>query len=354
MTAEWMQLQDYRLAPAPVDRFRRPPPQVRLRVPLRGGRDEGATSPTIPLPAFWYDPPWHRAELERCQVVADAVGRLGVTIGALQSELSDKEGAGEEITWSRLAPHRCDRAGWSIGDFQNVAVIELRLGMNRDAAGAYAYSPGQVARWNMTGEASGQPPRQRCAPLLFPPEWPDLLGMKSKVAQLRALSDAAVYVSCDEAVLEEVMTGACAAQADGVILRCEADPVAALERSAAILDASDLDWRPQIWLAGGPLTPMQAVKCYALGAAAVSIDSLCNGWLLGSTDEPLSSAERAAMKLGVNVGQSPEERLQTQIRRGLQNWTAQVAAIIQSLLVHDVAQVTSGHLRCERRGSLGH
>lgn len=352
MNSQPEKLGDLRLMPAPVDRFRRPPTQTRLRVRIGGGRtganNGGATNQTpaeVPLPFFWYDPPWSRASLDRCLFVAEQVGRYGVTISALQGDLSTGGAGLESLTWPRLAPHRCDRAGWSLADAQRATAIELRLGMNRDADGRYLYSAAQMARWHQGQDTSRGAKQQSWVPLLYPPEWSDLSQMKVKVSQLRVLSNAAVFVSCDEANLGEILPAARSAGVDAVILRCQDDPVLALRNAGSLLGASQGERRPHIWLEGGKLEAQDAVKCLALGASAVSIDSMCNPWLLVDDEEHLTGAQRAAINLGVNVGQTLQERLRTQINKKLDAWCSQVAGILQSLLVADVAELNAGHLR---------
>ncbi len=349
-------LGDLRLMPAPVDRFRRPPTQTCMRMSIRSdaspAADGGAVQrpvTEVPLPFFWYDPPWQQASLDRCRFVADLVGQSGVTIAALQSDLCCDEGGLDGVFWPRLAPHRCDRAGWSLADAQTATVIEVRLGMNRDDTGGYVYSAAQLARWHGGEDPSLPSNGQPWIPLLFPPEWADLSQLGSKVSQLRCLGEAAVFVSCDEANVKEVLPAACAGGVDGVILRCQDDPVSVLQRSRDILDASQTSCRPRIWLAGGELGAQDAVKCLALGASAVSIDWMCNPWLLGDAGEQLTGAQRAAISLGVNVGLTMEDRLQSKIRKEIEVWCEQVAGILQSLLIADVGQLHSGHLRDIRR-----
>src|SRR5690606_39690262 len=113
--------------------------QVRTQTLLRANTSAATPPQTaaahIPLPFFWYDPPWYTAPAERCRFVADLAGQRGVTISALESDLGSEEGGSEGIAWPRLAPHLCDRAGWTLRDAQNATLNELRLRLNRDAAG---------------------------------------------------------------------------------------------------------------------------------------------------------------------------------------------------------------------------
>lgn len=350
-------LNDFRLASAPVDRFVRTPVQVSLQTPLHGAISTAPAAQAgagaareIPLPFFWYDPPWALASLDRCRLVADVAGRLGLTISALESDLTSEAGGLADIGWPRLAPHRCDRAGWSLSDAQQATVIELRLGMNRDAAGHYRYSAAQMDRW-YAEEATGQNSNQDRSwiPLLFPPEWPDLSHLSSKLTQLRRLGQAAIYVSCDESDLAVVLPVVSAARGDGVIVRCAGDPTATLQQTAAWFRESAERHRPRIWLAGCKLTAEEAVKCIALGAAAIAIDWMCDPWLLNNDHEHLTAAQRTAINLGVNVGKSPEERLTARIQQTLENWRSEVGGIVQSLLVPRVHDLGPQHLRLAQK-----
>lgn len=345
-------LDDFRLVSAPVDRFVRPPAQVRLRSPLRSAATATAmqaSEAAVPLPFFWYDPPWARAAVERCRLVAESAGELGLTIAALESDLTSEAGGLTDIGWPRLAPHRCDRAGWTLNDAQQATLIEVRLGMNRDAAGHYRYSAAQLARWYPDEMSDREVKDRSWLPLLFPPEWSSLLQMASKFSQLRRLGQAAIYVSCDEAYLEEVLPVVSAARGDGVIVRCQGDPTAALQQAAAIRNTNADCHRPRLWLAGGQLSAENVVKCFALGADAVAVDWICNPWLLNNEHEQLTTAERTAINLGVNVGRSPEERLRTRIQQAIERWQNEVSGLVQSLLVAAVQDLGPQHLRRVRR-----
>src|SRR5690606_30806509 len=92
INAQPAELDDLRLISAPVDRFVRSPAQVRMQTLLRatasaataaGGARANAS---VPLPFFWYDPPWYKASPDRCRFVADLAGQRGVTISALESD----------------------------------------------------------------------------------------------------------------------------------------------------------------------------------------------------------------------------------------------------------------------------
>lgn len=378
-------LEEYRLAPPPIDRFVRSPSQSWLRVRatresgigLEPGKHEDGSG-WIPIPFFWHDPPWYVASPAHARAVAQAVAGCGMTIGVNQSDLGDEpasgaagsgaagsgaagnaspagaslglaslgnatrsgsmSGAGGEIHWSRLVPQRCDRAGWTLDDCQMAKVIEVRLGMGRGQRGGYEYDPRQYQRWHPA--AGGVPP----VPLLFPPEWGDLSMVGAKVRQLRVLGDAAVYFSCDESqvdrLLPEVVTGG----GDGVIVLCAGDPAAMLVRCGRVLDRIPIGQRPRVWVSGPELDVDDAVKCFALGASGVAIDSICNAWL---TDEAMAKAfatQPSGFGFGGSAGKNQQQKFLDAIRERLIGMCDRLAAILQSLMVRSIEELGPGHL----------
>ena len=357
MTSDTARLDGIRFAPPPVSHFSRPPQRIDLRVGIGDSGLTGEASAggkTLGLPLFWYDPPWHLASPERCRLVADFVGACGVMIGGVARDITTAAEGLDDVTWPRLVAHRCDRAGWTLEDAQAATAIELRLGISRTATGGLEYSREQFSRWasrwgrqeegRPTEAEEGEPEKPLPLPLVFPPEWADLSQMRTKVAQLRALSDAAVLVSCDEASLDEVLPAAVQAGADGLIVRIAADPVEALLRYRSILATLDGSARPAIWLAGGEWDAEQAVKCFALGATAISLDAVCNRWLLGIDDPEFSPAQQAAIKLGGRIGKTREELLGDQIRERLDSLGDAIAGIMRSLMVGELSQLGPQHV----------
>lgn len=373
-------LSDIRLMPAPVDRFVRPRASVDFRVGLRGrsasgggqtsdggqtsgggqtsdggqkgevargetGEGDGQPEPELSFPFFWYEPPWHEATPQRCRSVGDLVGGFGILVGALRRELSDADAQDDgEYAWPRMAVQRCDRLGWSLEDGQTATAVELRLGMNRDDSGGYSYPRLLAERLLGDRQESGAGDLPLPMPLLFPPEWEGLSQMRSKVQQWRHLGNAAIYVSCDEWHLCEVMAAASVAGADGVIIRYADDPVAAMAWYHQWASTAGDVWRPRVWLAGGEMTAEDAVKCLALGASAIAIDWICDSWLRGNNGPELTLAERAIMNLGGQAAQTPEQRLAADVQRRLGQWTDSVGRVLQSLFVSDVSELGLKHL----------
>ncbi len=348
-------LSDIRLRPPQIDRFVRPTSEPSLRVFTAGfgtaetvgpgvsKANDSEPTPEVPLPLFWYDPPWHRADVQRRLLVAQLVGDFGVTVNVLHRELQGDGAEWGEANWPIMATHRSDRLGWTLEDAQSAQIVEVRLGMNRDERGGYSYHAEQLAMWldrDSEHPVEPLPPE----PLMFPPEWNDWSQMGAKLTQLRRLGCGAVYVSIDDGSVESVLPAIAAAAADGIIIRFDKCPLAALMTYRRWAAANANNWRPRLWLAGGPLGAEDAVKCFALGASAISIDSFCDRWLLGDNGPELSIAERAAMNLGVNMGQTPQQRLLGDVQRTLSELCRAIAAQIQSLGVARLDDLTADHL----------
>jgi len=355
MSTEPRRLSDIRLKPPRIDRFVRPPSEPSLRVRTGGVCADSAASANvsaadaappaqdIPLPLFWYNPPWHHADVERRRLVAQLVGEFGVTVNVLHRELKGEDAEWGESDWPRMATHRCDRLGWTLEDAQSARIVELRLGMDRDQHGGYAYEPDRLTMW-LDGDADHAVEQLPPMPLMFPPEWQSLGQLGAKVTQLRRLGCGAVYVSIDESNVESVLPEVSAAQADGVIIRISHCPLDAMSIYRRWAEQTATSWRPRVWLAGGSLSANDAVKCFALGASAISIDSICDRWLLGEDGPELSMAERAALNLGVTMGQTSQQRLSGDVQRKLGELCGTISAQIQSLAVNEIDELSVEHL----------
>jgi hypothetical protein len=215
--------------------------------------------------------------------------------------------------------------------------------MPRDERGGYSYQAERLALWldrDSEHPVEPLPPE----PLMFPPEWNDLGQMGAKVTQLRRLGCGAVYVSVDSGNLESVLPAIAAAFADGIIIRFDKCPLSALMTYHRWAAANSTKWRPRVWLAGGPLGAEDAVKCFAMGASAISIDSICNRWLLGDNGPELSMAERAAINLGANMGQTPLQRLSGDVQRTLSELCGTIAGQIRSLGAVKLDDLKAQHL----------
>ncbi len=271
---------DYQLRLPRCDHFVRAIDDVNLQhqVPLRDGREV-----TLPLPLFWFDPPWQDAPVERCLAFAHQLAAAGITVSAIGRELSQQDDDQAAVFFPRMATHRCDRAGWVAQDFENAAIIELRLALIRDRDGRVAYDTRQQLRWaNAPDAESDQVIASRNA-MSFPPEWDSLDDMIHKVANLRKLSQAAVFVSLDAANEQWLVPAAIRAGVDGVIVVYQGDDASLIARTAQRIHAEAGDKPPQLWVVSTQATdPQTWIKCLALGADAIAVDAFCNEHLFGS------------------------------------------------------------------------
>ena len=357
MSGKGVRLVDMRLAPPPVDRFVRPPGRSMLSVPLGATEERGR----VPLPFFWHDPSWHLANPAHCRAVAAVVAGCGITIGMAENDLGEDEAVtaagvegngGQAVAaseaaglenWSRLAIHRPDRAGWTLDDCISSRVIELRLGMRRAAGEGFAYPAERYSRWYggvATGPDGALPP----LPLFFPPEWADLSTLGSQVAQLRSLSDAAIYVSCDESQVDVVLPAVHAGNADGILIRFQDDPVTLLRHCHRIMDERQWASRPRVWISGRWLGVEDTVKCFALGAAAVAIDELCDPWLSEPEYGKLFPAGTSPFPFGAMVGKTQQQRFLERIREQIVGCCDSLAAVVQALGASRIEELDAGHL----------
>jgi hypothetical protein len=87
-----------------------------------------------------------------------------------------------------------------------------------------------------------------------------------------------------------------------------------------------------------------AVKCFALGASGVAIDSICNAWL---TDEAMAKAfatQPSGFGFGGSAGKSQQQKFLDAIRERLIGMCDRLAAILQSLMVRSIEELGPGHL----------
>jgi hypothetical protein len=166
----------------------------------------------------------------------------------------------------------------------------------------------------------------------------------AKVRQLRVLGDAAVYFSCDESQVERLLPEVVTGGGDGVIVRCEGDPAAMLVRCGRVLDRIPIGQRPRVWVSGPELDVDDAVKCFALGASGVAIDSICNAWL---TDEAMAKAfatQPSGFGFGGSAGKNQQQKFLDAIRDRLIGMCDRLAAILQSLMVRSIEELGPGEL----------
>ncbi len=254
---------------------------------------------TIDVPLFWYDPPWYLLAAETADVLAVAVGRLGVCVSALRSDLSgpdqqsafhapqlaeeDEDASGESSLppLDRIVPYRPERYGLSDRDFDDATIIDVRLMMNRDPSGRFAFAPEQIERWESTPSSEPLAGGGWVAAATFPPDVVSMEHLASKLNQLRALSPtAAVLVTIGPYRLRDELAAAIAAGPDGLILRLDEMNLDGLQlamftqQTRKLMDLAGATDLP-LWVVPGAVTPDDAVKLVALGASAVAIDNWC-------------------------------------------------------------------------------
>ena len=299
----------------------------------------------LPLPLFWFDPPWHRTSVERCRDVSRAMAEVGVVVSALHRDLSQQDDCDASAFSPRMAPHRCDRAGWIHRDFENAAIIDLRMTPIRDSQGRFAYEPNQLRRWKNRDESSSDDPEGSVNALLFPPDWASLDDMARKVAQLRRLSDAAVFVSFDAIHLAAYTAASVAAGIDGIIVRTTGDPLAAIIAARKCIDDCASPRAPALWLVSErSLSAEDCVKCFAVGADAVSVDHLCNDFLL-DTDRTRSLADRAAYGLGFRPSSNDYDHIRQNASELIRPFVEQIRGYANSCGVECLADLTPEHLQ---------
>jgi hypothetical protein len=291
-------------------------------------------SVAIDAPLFWYDPPWHRLPLDRAGTLAASVAQLGILVTALRSDLSPANGysplhdvatgdagatssANRSSHLPRIVPYRPERYGLCDRDFDGARIIDVRLTMQRDETGRFAYSAARLERWEST--PSGQPVSggSWVPSASFPPDVPSIDHLGIKLDQLRLLSpQAAIFVSIGPWRLEQELPRILTSQPDGIILRLDelsgdglevAVMVHRARQIAAQYGSPDLP----IWVVAEGITTDDAAKLVVLGASAVAIDCWCAGlWerassqdrsvaaRLGYTPSPSASASYLAQMIG--------------------------------------------------------
>ncbi len=183
------------------------PPQEQDRYEIF--RSAGSSVP-LNSPLFWSDPLWYQTDVETADMVARAVAYEGVLVSALKRDI---EAPGETVQLlerhtaetshdsrseylPRIVPYRPERYGFHADDFDGARIIDVRLRVCGDWSGRFAYSAGQIDRWE--GDPDGDPPAGGSwAPAAtFPPDVVSIEHLESKFSQLRALSpEAAIFVS---------------------------------------------------------------------------------------------------------------------------------------------------------------
>lgn len=265
------------------------------------------------LPLFWYEPPWHAMTGDVAGLIATAVAQLGVAVSALGRDLAGADGrspflrepaaSGDrefpDTPLPRIVPYRAERYGLCATDFDDAAIIDVRLVTSRDANGRFAYSPAQIQRWEATPDSHPLAGGGWVWAATFPPDVPAVEQLHSKLSQLRALAPtAAVFVSMEPYRLQSELATVIAQKPDGIILRCDDDCLDGLglatitHRVRRSMDQSGASKVP-LWIVPGIVSPDDVVKLMSLGAAGVAIDHWCNPLVdqVGHVLEP-STAQR--------------------------------------------------------------
>jgi hypothetical protein len=297
------------LPPPPADTpwSNRPGESTSLKIERRDG-----LSVESELPLFWYDPPWYQLGTDTADVIAAAAARLGILVSALRSDLSgpdqqsdfhgddpdpeeqDQE-QGDAAPLPRIVPYRPERYGISDRDFDGARIIDVRLMMNRDPTGRFAFPPEQVQRWEATQPGAELDSGFPVPSASFPPDVVSMEHLSCKLDQLRALAPtAAVFVSLGPYRLDEELPAIVDAKPDGLILRLDELDLDGLKLALATRHACELIERVAaempLFIVPGEVTPDDAVKLLALGASAVAIDSWCGDIIAGAENDNRSSS----------------------------------------------------------------
>ena len=272
---------------------------------------------------FWYDPPWFCLTPEQADQLATAVAGTGILVSAMARDLGGNQGlprllspiseesedsesaeSSSSVTYlPRIAPYRPERYGLSDEDFDGPLVVDVRLTMNRDTSGRFAYSAIQMERWEAT--PSGQPVSggSWVPSATFPPDVASISHLENKLSQLRELApNAAVFVSLNPLRTNQELPQVIKAKPDGIILRLDLVPASGLElatftlRTREFLDQLGATETP-LWIVPGTATPDDAAKLVSLGATAVAVDSWCETL----PDRVNSESNSAASRLGYSA-----------------------------------------------------
>lgn len=269
----------------------------------------------LQLPLFWYDPPWYQLGTDSADVIAVALAQSGILVSALRSDLSgpdqqsefhgdavdqqaeqeDQDPRPRSGPFPRIVPYRPERYGISDRDFDGATIIDVRLMMNRDPSGRFAYPPGQMERWEAAQPGSQLDAGKPVPSASFPPDVVSLEHLSSKLEQLRSLAPtAAVFVSLGPYRLDDELPKILAAKPDGLILRLDELELDGLKLALATRHARQLTQPAApdlpICIVPGEITPDDAVKLIALGASAVAIDSWCVEVVEAAANNQQSSA----------------------------------------------------------------
>ncbi len=248
----------------------------------------------LPLPLFWFDPPWHRLAIETADALAACVAQNGITVSALSRDLaapgSDSAflNAASHPMSTRMLPYRPERYGLLADDFDRCVIIDLRLAVGRDDSGAHVFSKSQIQRWEATTDAAPVAGGSWVPAMSFPPDVVSLEALGQKIIQLRKLSpSSAIFASLAPfraaAEIRRLLQGQGDPEQlpDGIIVRLDqADftPLQLAQQTGLLRKVIDnaCPRKLQLWVVPGSITPGDAAKLVALGADAVAVDHWCD------------------------------------------------------------------------------
>jgi hypothetical protein len=248
--------------------------------------------------------------------LAVAVAQCGIPVSALRSDLANADaasplhnplasddqtdGAPPPTPLPRIVPYRPERYGLEHRDFDDATIIDVRLTMERDETGRFAYSPAQLQRWEGTAKDHPVAGGSWVPSASFPPDVPSIQHLGTKLDQLRLLAPtAAVFVSIEPWRLGKELPAVIRGNPDGVILRLDRVATSGLELAAITtyarrlineVGSADLP----LWIVPGSIVPDDAAKLITLGATAVAIDTWCESLL----EVALGKNPSAATRLG--------------------------------------------------------
>lgn len=279
---------------------------------------------TLPTPLFWYAPDWYQLEVDLADLLAFASSQRGILVAALRSELGapqrapllfgDASGAEATAAPPRLVPYRPERYGLSVRDFDDAAIIDVRLTLARDPSGRFAFPPAQIQRWESTPADEPLSGGSWVPATSFPPDVVSAKHLASKLTQLRFLApSAAVFLSLWPYRLSEELPQLLAGKPDGIILRLDRLNLDGLQLARVVRKARQLldqcgGGRLPLWVVPGDVSADDAVKLIALGASAVAIDSWCERVRESAIQSRVSSAG-ARLGYAAAESDSPESLL---------------------------------------------
>jgi hypothetical protein len=290
------------------------PPQEQHRYEMK--RSDGSSVP-LESPLFWNSPDWYQTDADTADMVASAVACEGVLVSALKKDLeapdepvallekqtADSPSNSQSEYLPRIVPYRPERYGFSAEDFDGARIIDVRLRVCGDWSGRFAYSAGQIDRWE--GDPDGDPPAGGSwAPAAtFPPDVVSIDHLAAKFAQLHVLSpDAAIFVSITPHRMDAEIPKLLTTKPDGIILDLSELPLSGMElgqltrHARRLLAAANAPGLP-LWIIPGEITADDAVKLVVLGATGIAIDHWCLD-LIEAAEETVRTSPAARLGHG--------------------------------------------------------